>query len=135
MNLFHIVFLAFFGVLFVFFAIGGAMSVGRALYGCWRYYGLLSEARQAGLSTSMGDVLNMYLQKVDPSVVVGSMITAQQEGITLKRQDLAVAYLLGLDVTKLTSAAIEADKRGLEVSFEELMETELEEPSAGATNR
>jgi uncharacterized protein YqfA (UPF0365 family) len=68
----------------------------------------------------------MRLRKVDVGVVVRSLIMATQAGVPVPSIEMERAYLQGLDLEKITLAMIQANREGKMVTFEELVNAEME---------
>jgi uncharacterized protein YqfA (UPF0365 family) len=73
------------------------------------------------------DILGMRFRKVDAKRVVRAMIMAKQTAIDLPLADLERAYLQGADLEKVTLALIAAKRQNREVSWQELVEADLED--------
>jgi uncharacterized protein YqfA (UPF0365 family) len=103
--------------------IGGAalsaLSMALSLFRPWL------QAFMAGAQVSLIDILGMRFRRIDPQVVIRSLILARQSGVEVSSLDLQRAYLRGVDLEKVTLAHIQAQKRDLGTTFDELVELEL----------
>ena len=68
----------------------------------------------------------MRLRRTDINAVLKWLIMARQAGVTISCRQMESACLQGLDPEKLTLAMIHAKKQNLEVTFEELVASDLE---------
>jgi hypothetical protein len=84
---------------------------------------------------SVFDILGMRFRRTDVNAVLKSLVLARQAGVALSCHQLERAYLQGVDLEKLTLAMIHAKKEGMEVTFEELVESDLEGRLAEKLNR
>lgn len=89
----------------------------------------------AGVNVPVIQLIAMKLRKIDAAQVMKCLILARHSGVTLSSDELQRAYLRGVDLEKLTLAHIEANKQQLGASFEELVESELQNRLAEKLNR
>ena len=86
-------------------------------------------AFMTGVRVGVSQIIGMTFRKVDPKVVVRTLIMTKQAGIELSCDEVERAYLQGADINKITMALIRAKREGTEMSFQELVEADL----AGST--
>jgi uncharacterized protein YqfA (UPF0365 family)/ribosomal protein L40E len=75
---------------------------------------------------SVFDILGMRLRRSDVNAVLKWLILARQAGVAISCRQMESACLQGVDPERLTLAMIQAKKQGLEVTFEELVASDLE---------
>jgi len=91
-----------------------------------RFGGLWFQAYMSGVPLPLIELIGMSFRKVDIRAVVRTLIMATQAGVRLSRVDVERAYLQGVDIEKVTLAMIRAKKEGIEVTFQELVDADLE---------
>ena len=64
------------------------------------------------------DLVGMRLRRVQPSIIVDSMINATKAGLTMQMGMLEAHYLAGGNVKKVVAALISADKANIQLPFE-----------------
>jgi uncharacterized protein YqfA (UPF0365 family) len=84
------------------------------------------QAKMTGLSLNLIDIVGMRFRRVNPRVVVQTLIMAKQAGIDLSCEEVERAYLQGADLKRITLALVRGKKEGTEMSFQELVEADLE---------
>ena len=82
-------------------------------------------ALMTGVRVGVSQIIGMTFRKVDPKVVVRTLIMTKQAGIELSCDEVERAYLQGADINKITMALIRAKREGAEMSFQELVEADL----------
>jgi uncharacterized protein YqfA (UPF0365 family) len=77
---------------------------------------------------SLGHVLFMRIRKVNPHAIIDAQILARHNDVpvSIPVSEMERAYLMGLDVEKITLALLEAKRRKLPLTFQELIQHELE---------
>lgn len=85
------------------------------------------QAFLAGVPISLIQIVGMRLRKVDVRVVIRSLIMATQAGVPVPSIEMERAYLQGVDLEKITLALIHANREGKQVTFQELVEVDLED--------
>lgn len=105
--------------IFLLIALSVVVTVGK-VFSPWL------QAFLAGVPISVIQIVGMRLRRVDVRVVVRSLIMATQAGVPVPSIDMERAYLQGVDLEKITLALIHADREGNKVSFQELVEADLE---------
>lgn len=72
------------------------------------------------------DIVGMRLRRADVNAVLKWLIMMRQAGLVISCRQLESACLQGVDLEKLTLAMIHAKKQNVEVTFEELVASDLE---------
>ncbi|MBL7130112.1 MAG: flotillin-like protein FloA [Candidatus Omnitrophica bacterium] len=72
----------------------------------------------SGVRIGIFTLVGMRLRKVDPHIVINSMIMAYKAGLKMPTDRLEAHYLAGGDVIRVVKALISADKANLNLSFE-----------------
>ncbi|MBU0548949.1 MAG: flotillin-like protein FloA [Candidatus Omnitrophica bacterium] len=72
----------------------------------------------AGVRIGVLNLVGMRLRKVDPHVIINSMIMLHKAGLTIITDGLEAHYLAGGDVIRVVKALISADKANLNLKFE-----------------
>jgi uncharacterized protein YqfA (UPF0365 family) len=111
--------LLFVGLMF-FAAFLFAAMLYRAVFRPWM------RASASGVPVSPLEICGMQFRKADPKAVIDALILARQNDVEVSAAEMESAYLHGVDLEKMTLATIEAKRRRLPVSFQELVEYELE---------
>jgi uncharacterized protein YqfA (UPF0365 family) len=93
------------------------------------------QALMSGTPVSVFDILGMPFRRTNVNAVLKALIMARQAGVVLSCRQVESAYLQGVDLEKLTLAIIHAKKQGMEVTFEELVESDLEDRLAEKLGR
>jgi uncharacterized protein YqfA (UPF0365 family) len=112
-----------FGAVIVFF-------VGLLLFFAQNFE-LWFQAYMSRVPLSVFAIIGMRFRKIDVKAVVRSLIMAQQAGIPLSIDEVERAYLQGADLERITHAWIEAHREQKSVSFQELVEADLDQQQAG----
>ncbi len=85
------------------------------------YYGRLwIQAKASGVPISLWSLIGMWLRKVNPNVIVNSMIMACKAGLKLSGEFLETHYLARGNVPVLVQALVMAQQAGLNISYEAL---------------
>ncbi len=79
--------------------------------------GLWFQALLSGVRISLIQLIVMRWRKVNPNIIVGSMITASKAGIPLQRDQLEAHYMAGGHVQSVVKALISADKANIPLNF------------------
>ncbi len=79
----------------------------------------------SGVKTSLFSLIGMRLRKVDPFVIVPSIIMIHKAGLSVNSDELEAHYLAGGDVIKVVKALISADKANLGLKFEKACAIDL----------
>ena len=72
----------------------------------------------AGVRIGIFSLVGMRLRKVDPHVIINSMIMLHKAGLQVITDRLEAHYLAGGDVIRVVKALISADKANLNLKFE-----------------
>lgn len=96
-----------------------------------RFFRLWVAAKFAGLPITLLDLLGMTFRKCNPKVVVKTLIMAKQAGVLLSSVEVERAYLAGADLQKISAALVRSKAEGMEVSFQDLVETDLRDNVPG----
>jgi uncharacterized protein YqfA (UPF0365 family) len=72
----------------------------------------------AGVRIGVFSLVGMRLRKVDPHVIINSIIMLHKAGLVVITDRLEAHYLAGGDVIRVVKALISADKANLELKFE-----------------
>ena len=72
----------------------------------------------AGVRVGVFNLVGMRLRKVDPHVIINSMIMLHKAGLTVITDRLEAHYLAGGDVIRVVKALISADKANMDLKFE-----------------
>ena len=105
--------------IFLVFALIFLITIGKV-------FALWLQAFMAGVPISVPQIIGMRFRKIDVRVVVRSLIMATQAGVAVPSIEMERAYLQGVDLEKLTLAMIQANREGKKVTFQELVEADLE---------
>ncbi|MFH1459082.1 MAG: flotillin-like protein FloA [Candidatus Omnitrophota bacterium] len=79
----------------------------------------------SGVKISLFSLLGMRLRKVDPFVIVPSIIMVHKAGLSVNSDALEAHYLAGGDVIRVVKALISADKANLDLKFEKACAIDL----------
>jgi uncharacterized protein YqfA (UPF0365 family) len=91
---------------------------------------LWAQAKLANIPINLLQIVEMRFRKCDPRTVIQTLILAKQAGIDLPSTEVQAAYLCGADLQKIPAALVKAKAEGLEVSFRDLVETDLRDNGA-----
>jgi uncharacterized protein YqfA (UPF0365 family) len=73
-------------------------------------FGLWFQALMTGVPLSVSQIVMMRFRKVDPRVVVRTLIMAKHAGIELTCEEVEGAYLLGADLNKVAMSLVRAKR-------------------------
>ncbi|MCP4650076.1 MAG: flotillin-like protein FloA [PVC group bacterium] len=79
----------------------------------------------SGVTMSLFNLFGMRLRKVDPYVIVPSIIMSHKAGLTVNTDALEAHYLAGGDIIRVVKALISADKANLDLKFEKACAIDL----------
>jgi len=79
----------------------------------------------SGVKISLFSLLGMRLRRVDPFVIVPSIIMVHKAGLTVNSDPLEAHFLAGGDVIRVVKALISADKANLDLKFEKACAIDL----------
>lgn len=105
------------------------MVIFLSLFGPWL------QAYMSGLQISLLQMIGMKFRKTNPRVVVRALIVAKHGGVDVSVDDMERAYLQGVDLEKVTLAMIQAKKENMDVTFQELVDADLEDRLAEKLGR
>ena len=95
--------------------------IGLVIFGMLLMYGrLYIQAHSSGVHVGLFSLFAMTLRKVNPGVIVNSLIMAQKAGVNLQKEFLESHYLARGNVPVLVQALVTAEQAGLEISEEAL---------------
>jgi uncharacterized protein YqfA (UPF0365 family) len=83
----------------------------------FKFVNLWIQAVMTRTKVSLPQLVGMWLRKVNPTVIVRSMISANQAGIPLETRQLEAHYLAGGDVPRVVNSLIAADRANLGLDF------------------
>lgn len=89
------------------------------------YFQLWLHAKASGLEISVFDMLFMRLRRVEPQMVVDSMIILNKAGLDVSLDEIESHYLAGGDLGAVVDAAVRVDKSGLDIPFRTLAAIDL----------
>jgi uncharacterized protein YqfA (UPF0365 family) len=112
---------AVFGLVFLLVMLSMALVFGR-------YLRLWMQCTLSGTPIPLTQIVAMTLRKTPARRICESAIKLNQSGLGVTATDLERAYLQGADVEKLTETMLHARSTGRDVTWEELVQTELASP-------
>ena len=72
------------------------------------------------------DLVRMRLRGTDYKAVVAALIRARQGGVVVSPAEMERAWTLGVDLEKVSLAFIQAKKATMDVTFDDIVDAELE---------
>ncbi|OHB69383.1 MAG: hypothetical protein A2V70_02605 [Planctomycetes bacterium RBG_13_63_9] len=81
----------------------------------------------SGVPVMLVDLIGMRLRQTDVKAVVHALTMAKHGGVTISCAEMEKAWAQHVDLEKVTLAMIRAQKDHLDVTFEELVDAELED--------
>jgi uncharacterized protein YqfA (UPF0365 family) len=90
-----------------------------------RFFRLWIQCTLSGTPVPLTQIVAMTLRRTPARLICESAILLNQSGIAVTATDLERAYLHGADVEKLTQAMLHARRTGRDVTWEQLVQTEL----------
>jgi uncharacterized protein YqfA (UPF0365 family) len=91
-----------------------------------KFFRLWMQCTLSGAAIPLTQIVAMTLRKTPAPLICESTIKLRQAGTNVTATDLERAYLQGADVEKLTEAMLHAKRTGRDVTWEQLVQTELE---------
>ncbi len=82
-----------------------------------KFFNLWVQALFSKANVSFGDLIGMYMRKVDARIIVLSKIRAVKAGLDITTNDLETHYLAGGRVPEVISSLIAADRARIELPF------------------
>lgn len=83
------------------------------------------QALLAGVPLRATEILGMHFRRTNVKRVVQALIMSSQAGAPLKSADVERAYLQGVDLEKVILAYIRVKKENLNLSFQDLVDADL----------
>ena len=100
-----------------------------------RYFHLWLQAYMSRTPVSLLEIFGMQLRKVNPRVIIKALIVAKQSDVIIPREELEKAYLQGADIEKLILAMIQANRQNIDITFQELIDADLDDRLAEKLGR
>lgn len=91
-----------------------------------KFFRLWMQCTLSGAAIPLTQIVAMTLRKTPAPLICESAIKLRQSDVNVTATDLERAYLQGADVDKLTEAMLHAKRTGRDVTWEQLVQTELE---------
>lgn len=82
-----------------------------------KFFNLWVQALFSKANVSIGDLIGMYMRKVDARIIVLSKIRAVKAGLDITTNDLETHYLAGGRVPEVISSLIAADRARIDLPF------------------
>ena len=73
------------------------------------------------------ELIGMKLRRTDIKAVTRALIVAKQGGVTIAPAEMEKAWVQGIDLEKVTMAIVRAQKEEMDLTFQELVDAELED--------
>ncbi len=80
----------------------------------------------AGVHLSVLDIIAMRMRKTNVKAVVQALIMTHHDGAPVSSAEVERAYLQGVDLERVVLAYVRAKKDGMEMTFQELVDADLE---------
>jgi len=84
------------------------------------------QAYLSGVRLMITELIGMKLRRTDIKAVTRALIVAKQGGVTIPPAEMEKAWVQGVDLEKVTMAVVRAKKEELDLTFQELVDAELE---------
>ena len=81
----------------------------------------------SGAPVMILDLIGMKLRRTDAKAVIQAMIVAKQGGVEIPWREMEKAWVQGAHLEKVTLAMIQATNQGLDLTFQDLVEADLED--------
>jgi uncharacterized protein YqfA (UPF0365 family) len=108
----------------------GVLAVAFWLF-CLMFYVKFASAwfraHLSGTPVMILDIIRMRLRGTDYKAVVAALIRARQGGVVVYPAEMERAWVLGVDLEKVTLAFIRAKKGTMDVTFDEIVDAELDD--------
>lgn len=101
-----------------------AMLSAALVFG--RFFRLWIQCTLSGAAIPLTQIVAMTLRKTPARLICVSAIRLRQSGADVTATDLERAYLQGADIDKLTEAMLLARRTGRDLTWQQLVQTELE---------
>ncbi len=107
--------------------LGGAALVAVLVAGALlaRFLPLWIQAKATDIPVSLLGMVAMRLRRVDPALVVNTMVSLTKAGIPVTSDEMEAHFLSGGHLAAVGEALISAHKAGLDVSFRQLAAMDL----------
>jgi uncharacterized protein YqfA (UPF0365 family) len=89
------------------------------------------QALLSGVPLRVLDLIGMRLRRTDIKAVVRSLIMAKQGGVVIPWTEMEAAWAQGVDLEKVVLAIIQANKENMDITFQDLVDAELENRLSG----
>ena len=87
--------------------------------------GLWITARFSGLNISMASLVAMRFRRLNPNLIVNTLIKSHQAGIPIRTEDLESHYLAGGNINQVVDALIAAERANIDLTFEQAAAIDL----------
>jgi uncharacterized protein YqfA (UPF0365 family) len=91
-----------------------------------RFGGLWLQCYTSRVPIRILDLIGMQFRRTNIRAVVQTMIMARRSDVVLTCNEVEKAYQQGVDLSKVSLALIQAKKQGLDLSFDQLVDADLE---------
>jgi uncharacterized protein YqfA (UPF0365 family) len=81
----------------------------------------------SGTQVMLLDLIGMKMRGTDFKAVVHALIVARQGDVIVQPAEMEKAWVQGVDLDRVTLAIIQAKKDNLDVTFQELVDAELDD--------
>lgn len=85
------------------------------------------QAHLSGVRLMIVELIGMKLRRTDIKAVTRALIVAKQGGVTIAPAEMEKAWVQGIDLEKVTMAIVRAQKEEMDLTFQELVDAELED--------
>ena len=106
-------------------AIAFLVPMAIFIFSMWNFP-LWFQAYVAGVPLPVIEIIAMRLRGTDVKAVVKTLIMANHAGAPLSREEVEKAYAQGVDLEKIILAYVRAKKDNMDITFQDLVETDLE---------
>ncbi|MFH1921747.1 MAG: flotillin-like FloA family protein [Planctomycetota bacterium] len=93
------------------------------------------QAYLSGVPIMILDLVGMKLRQTDVKAVVRALILAKQGGVAISCAEMERAWMQGVDLEKVVLAATKVNKDNMDLTFQALVEAELENRLAEVLDR
>jgi uncharacterized protein YqfA (UPF0365 family) len=84
------------------------------------------QAFLSGVPLTILELIGMRLRQTDIKAVVRALIMARHGGVGIPSVEMEKAWAQGVDLEKVTLAIIEARKQNMDLTFQDLVDAEVE---------
>ena len=85
------------------------------------------QAFTSGTPVVLLDLIGMRMRGTDFKTVVRALIMARQGGVAISPAEMERAWVQGVNLEKVTLAVIQATKNNMDITFEELVDADLDD--------